>query len=51
MFLAHFGVANAFGSPPPDAATVAWAAQAIWLLVLWGYWVDGIASSGSGRRE
>lgn len=40
LFLAVIALANAFGPPPPDAATVAWAAQAMWLLVLWGYWVD-----------
>jgi hypothetical protein len=41
LFLAVVALANAFGPPPPDAATVAWSAQAMWLLVLWGYWVDG----------
>lgn len=28
------------GPPPPSAAAVAWSAQAIWLLVLWAYWID-----------
>jgi len=27
-------------SPPPSAMAVAWSAQAMWLLVIWGYWVD-----------
>jgi len=33
-------IANVFGPPPPSATAVAWAAQAIWLLVAWGYWID-----------
>ena len=32
--------ANLFGPPPPSAAAVAWSAQAMWLVVAWGYWVD-----------
>jgi hypothetical protein len=39
-FLAIVMVANVFGPPPPSATAVAWSAQAIWLLVVWGYWVD-----------
>ena len=29
-----------FGPPPPSVAAVAWSAQAVWLLVALGYWVD-----------
>ncbi len=29
-----------FGPPPPSAEAVAWSAQALWLLVLFGWWVD-----------
>lgn len=39
-FLAVVYLANVFGPPPPSAAAVAWVAQTIWLLVLWGYWID-----------
>lgn len=39
-FLAIVMVANVFGPPPQGAMTVAWSAQAVWLLVVWGYWVD-----------
>jgi membrane-bound metal-dependent hydrolase YbcI (DUF457 family) len=31
---------NLFSPPPPSPAAVAWGAQAIWLLVAWGYWID-----------
>jgi FtsH-binding integral membrane protein len=39
-FLAVVYVANLFGPPPPSSTAVAWAAEAMWLLVAWGYWVD-----------
>ena len=38
--LALIQIANAFGPPPPGTAAIAWAGQAQWLLVAWGYWVD-----------
>lgn len=40
VFLAVVYLVNIFGPPPPSASAVAWGAQAIWLLVLWGYWID-----------
>jgi membrane-bound metal-dependent hydrolase YbcI (DUF457 family) len=39
-FLVVTNVASMFGPPPPSATAVAWTAQAIWLLVAWGYWID-----------
>lgn len=33
-------IANVFGAPPPNTAAIAWAGQAQWLLVAWGYWID-----------
>lgn len=39
-FLALIQLAAIFGPPPPSAVAVAWSAQAVWLLVLWGAWVD-----------
>jgi hypothetical protein len=40
LFLVLVYVANVLGPPPPSIAAVAWSAQAIWLLVAWGYWID-----------
>ena len=39
-FLVIVYAASAFGPPPPTAAAVAWSAQAMWLIVAWGYWID-----------
>ena len=39
-FLLIIYLAATFGPPPPSATAVAWSAQALWLLVVWGYWVD-----------
>lgn len=38
LLVVHIG--NLFGDPPPSVNALAWVAQAQWLLVLWGYWVD-----------
>ena len=40
VFMLVVYAAASFGPPPPSPAAVAWSAQAMWLLVLWGYWVD-----------
>ncbi|MBU0622788.1 MAG: hypothetical protein KJ795_13205 [Gammaproteobacteria bacterium] len=40
-FLLLIYAANLFGAPPPNEAAIAWAGHAQWLLVLWGYWIDG----------
>ncbi len=39
-FLVVVHLASTFGPPPPTASAVAWSAQAMWLIVAWGYWVD-----------
>lgn len=40
VFLTLISFANLFSPPPPSAAAVVWTAQATWLLVAWGYWID-----------
>lgn len=42
---------SVFGPPPPSAAAVAWSAEAMWLLVIWGYWVDRHRTTRSSRGE
>ena len=39
-FLLIIYAAATFGPPPPSSAAVAWSAEALWLIVVWGYWVD-----------
>ena len=39
-FLLVVYLASIFGPPPPGWRAVAWSAQAMWLLVAWGYWID-----------
>ena len=39
-FLVIVYLVNIFGPPPPSITAVAWAAEAMWLLIVWGYWVD-----------
>jgi hypothetical protein len=40
LFMVVVYAAATFGPPPPSPTAVAWSAQAMWLLVAWGYWVD-----------
>jgi hypothetical protein len=40
VVLLAFYLAALFGPPPPSGSAVAWSAEAMWLLVGWGYWVD-----------
>lgn len=40
LLLTTIQLGAVFGPPPPSVATVAWSAQAVWLLVVLGYWVD-----------
>jgi hypothetical protein len=40
IFLALIEVANVLGPPPPSVGAVTASAEAMWLLVAWGYWVD-----------
>lgn len=38
-FLLVIYAANVFG-PPPSVTAIAWAGNAMWLLIVWGYWID-----------
>jgi hypothetical protein len=40
LFLSIVELANVLGPPPPSVLAVTLSAQAMWLLVAWGYWVD-----------
>jgi len=46
-FLAIVSAANALGPPPPGPMAVAWTAQAMWVIVAWGYWVDRHREAGA----
>ena len=39
-FLLAIYALNLLGPPPPSETAVAWSAQALWLIVAWGFWVD-----------
>lgn len=45
LFLLAVYAGNFISPPPPSSTAVAWSAQAIWLLVAWGFWVDCHRSS------
>lgn len=38
LLVAYF--AALFGPVPPSVEALGWGGQSVWLLVLWGYWVD-----------
>ena len=40
LFLLVVYAAALFGPPPPSPTAVAWSAQATWILIAWGFWVD-----------
>ena len=40
VFLTIINFGNLFGPPPPGPMAVAWSAQGLWLVVVWGYWID-----------
>lgn len=40
IFLVTIYIANILGPAPPSAIAVAWSAQALWILVALGFWVD-----------
>lgn len=42
--------ASLLGPPPPSVAAVIWPAQAMWLFVGWGYWIDRHREPVTARR-
>lgn len=40
IFLAVMHVGNLFGPPPPGTEMIAYAGHAMWLFVLWGWWIE-----------
>jgi len=51
-FMLIIYVANLFSPPPPSATMIAWSAQALWLLVAWGWWADRLRSAdGNAQPE
>ena len=40
LFLLVTYAASLLGPPPPSPTAVVWSAQALWLLIAWGFWVD-----------
>jgi membrane-bound metal-dependent hydrolase YbcI (DUF457 family) len=40
IFLLAIYFANLFGPPPPSVSAVAWSAQALWVIVVLGFWID-----------
>jgi membrane-bound metal-dependent hydrolase YbcI (DUF457 family) len=40
VFLLFIYALNLLGPPPPSDTAVAWSAQALWLIVAWGFWID-----------
>lgn len=47
VFLLLVYSANLLGPPPPSPQAVAWSAQALWILVAWGFWLDRHRTSSS----
>ncbi len=40
VFLVVMHIGNLFGPPPPDVQMIAAAGNAMWLFVLWGWWIE-----------
>ena len=50
-FLLVIYMANIFGPPPPNSLAVVWSAQAMWIIIAWGFWVDHHRASGTASQE
>ena len=50
-FLLVVYAANTLGPPPPSIDAVTWSAQAMWIIVAWGFWVDRHRIRSAAGRE
>jgi len=50
-FLLVVYLTSSFGPPPPSPTAVAWSVQAMWLVVLWAYWVDRHRTPAARRLQ
>jgi len=50
LFMLAVYAASLLGPPPPSTTAVAWSAQALWLLVAWGFWIDRNRAGRSNYR-
>jgi len=50
-FMLVIYVANIVGPPPPSATAVAWTANALWLLVVWAWFVDRRRTANGNTRS
>ncbi|NJD56829.1 MAG: hypothetical protein FIA94_10550 [Nitrospirae bacterium] len=48
LFLVLIYMASIFGPPPPDVQAIEWTNVALWLFVIWGYWLDRHRPVSSG---
>ncbi len=39
-FLVIVYLASTFGPPPPSPTAIAWSAEAMWLIMIWAFWLD-----------
>jgi len=51
IFLVFIAVGNIIGGPPPNVTALAIVAMAVWLLVLWGYWIDRHRRAASNAAQ
>ena len=50
-FLVIIAAGNIAGGPPPNVTVLAIVAMAVWLLVLWAYWIDRHRAPVSGAKR
>jgi membrane-bound metal-dependent hydrolase YbcI (DUF457 family) len=51
LFLVAAYAASIPGPPPPNMTVVAWMALSLWLIALWGWWVDRHRTAARNRAQ